>query len=212
MYWVKRFLLLAASLPAVTILFVGCGTTPAVRYYTLNAVEPSCVVSVDNSDDRLFRTVGIGPIDIPDYLERPHIVARNGENETMMAEYDRWAGSLKQDVSRVLTEDISYCLPPSLSVVSWKRTIPIDYRVSVDITRLDITPKKGVVLAAQWAVFVRNKKEPQTIRNERFIEAISNSDFGAMASAASRTVSQMGERIASDILRVAREQEKKAGP
>jgi uncharacterized protein len=196
---------LTASFLMTFILF-GCGTNPTVHYYTLNSINPpQTLLTGEGGDIRCGDsrcTVGIGPVDIPDYLERPHIVARSSENEAVVAEYDRWAGSLKQDVTRVLIENVSYHLPAGTPVLSWKRNIPMDYRVAVDITRLDIAPGRAVVMGAQWAVFLKDKKAPQVLQNQRFTETVASRDYGEIVSAINRIMLQLSGEIAAGVLHV----------
>jgi uncharacterized protein len=207
----RQTILFVAILFVSAALLQGCGSTPPVRYYTLSSVGSNGPVSRSVSDGSAQYVLGVGPVDIPDYLERPHIVARNGENETVMAEYDRWAGSLKQDISRVLVEDLSSYLQPASSVLSWKRNIPTDYRVAVEITRLDIVPGRAVVTGAHWAVFVKDQKAPRSLQSKRFTELLTSSDFSAIASAVSKTISQLSEEIATDVKTVAHRETRKVG-
>ena len=53
---------------------------------------------------------GIGPIKIPEYLNQPKIVTRKGPNELTLAEFDRWAERLKDNLTRVLAKNLSNLL------------------------------------------------------------------------------------------------------
>ena len=55
-------------------------------------------------------TIGVGPIRFPDYLDRPGIVTRSSGNTIEIAEFDLWAGSLKDDFMRILAENLSILL------------------------------------------------------------------------------------------------------
>ena len=59
---------------------------------------------------KLYDVVAVGPVAIPDYLDRPQILTRSGPSELQLAEFERWAGSLEKDVSRVLAENLSTLL------------------------------------------------------------------------------------------------------
>lgn len=179
--------------------FFGCSTTPSVRYYTLSSIKQSSNQDVGHSE-KVTYTIGIGPVDIPDYLERPHIVVRNGENETVLAEYDRWAGSLKQDIGRVIAENLSSNLPPGVSVLSWKKTIPMDYRVAVEINRIDIMPGHVIVAAVQWSVFIKDQRAPVILNNRYYTEPFEvGLDYGKAVTVISRIFSKAGEDMAKDI-------------
>ena len=81
----------------------GC-SSPEPRFYVLSGA------SVDRSPhDFKGREVaiGVGPMDFPDYLDRPQIVTRSGQNEIFVADFDRWAEPLKANAIQCLTEDLS---------------------------------------------------------------------------------------------------------
>ena len=42
--------------------------------------------------------INIAPVELPDYLNRLQIVTRDGRNELKLAEFDRWAGSLAENI------------------------------------------------------------------------------------------------------------------
>jgi uncharacterized lipoprotein YmbA len=187
----------ASSMLFATIL-QGCGTTAPARFYTLSPVKEAMTEGRGLADKSRF-TVGVGPVDIPDFLERPHIVTRNSGNEIVIAEYDRWAGSLKQDIARVLVEDLSVYLGPEVSVLSWKRGIPSDWRVAVEVTRLDVTPGREVVLGAQWALFAGDRKAPLELRGKTFTESLGGRDFSPAVTAIGNAVGRLSEEIAGDL-------------
>src|SRR5512135_1083107 len=103
---VSHFFLIAVSALALAVLLCACGSTAPSRFYTLSPVAVNAPMDRDPLPQGGL-TVGVGPVGIPDYLERPHIVTRNGDNGLDLAEYDRWAGSLKQDIMRVLIQDLT---------------------------------------------------------------------------------------------------------
>jgi uncharacterized protein len=179
--------------------FFGCSTTPAVRYYTLSSINQASNQDAGYSG-KVTCTVGIGPVDIPDYLERPHIVVRNGKNETVLAEYDRWAGSLKQDIGRVIVENLSNSLSHSVSVFSWKKGIPMDYRVAVQINRIDVIPGHVIVAALQWSVFNKDQRVPAILQNRLYTESFEGGlDYGKAVTAISRIFGKASEDMAKDV-------------
>ena len=107
------------TLALVVMILTGCASSPSSKFYQLNPVQNKTSVTGDVSSDQ-SQVIAIGPVRIPDYLDRPQIVTRSGKNELKLSEFDRWAGSLESDVNRVLVEDISSLLPADrFSVVRW---------------------------------------------------------------------------------------------
>jgi uncharacterized lipoprotein YmbA len=86
---------------------VGCGTTDPARFYTLS---PLAIPGTEAEAAGQGVAIGVGPIKLPEHLDRPQIVTRTSRNELKLAEFDRWAGSLADDFSRVLAENLSILL------------------------------------------------------------------------------------------------------
>ena len=57
--------------------------------------------------------IGIGPVTMADYLDQSDLVTRTGDNQLLKAEYDRWAGSFKDDFINILAEDIGLLCRPT---------------------------------------------------------------------------------------------------
>ena len=55
--------------------------------------------------------IGVGPITVPKYLDRPQIVTRSGRNQLALGEFDRWAEPLQDNVLRVLAENLAFLIP-----------------------------------------------------------------------------------------------------
>lgn len=105
----------------------------------------------------------------------------------------------------VLVENLSAVLPQGTSVFSWKRNIPVDYRVAVEATRLDVTPGRAVVLGAQWAIFGKDRKAPFRLHSRIFTEALTGGDFNSAVSGIGKVVCRLSEDIGSDIEAVSAE-------
>jgi uncharacterized lipoprotein YmbA len=189
-------------------LLTGCASTAPVRYYTLAGVEAPLGRKGEGGTEAKF-TLGLGPVEIPDYLERPQIVTRNGSNEMLMAEHDRWAGALKHDISRVLSENLAALLPEETSILFWKRNVPFDCRVAVDITRIDIFPGREVKVGAQWVVFVKDRKGPVSLRSRTFSEPLPTTDYSSAVAAVGKAIGGLSAAIAADVAAASTAQEKK---
>jgi hypothetical protein len=98
--------------PLLAVCFVflaGCASTAPSKFYTLTPMKaadgPASSVTFEGGS-----LLAVGPVRLPDYLDRPQIMTRSEGNEIRMHETDRWAGSLEGDVSRVLIENLSVLL------------------------------------------------------------------------------------------------------
>ncbi|MFA5180983.1 MAG: PqiC family protein [Syntrophales bacterium] len=180
------------------ILTAGCATSPPSRFYTLSGISKS-----DNASPLVIAkegTIGVGPISIPDSLDRPQIVTLSGENEVGIAEFDRWSGSCRDEIARVMTEDLSALLP-SQRVVSyaWGRRISPNRQITVDILRFDGVLGKTVILKANWAILEENGTKTILVRRSDISEPVNGGDYAAFVAALSRALGKLSREIAAAV-------------
>lgn len=187
--------LLAATAPSI---FGGCGTTPPSRFYAITSTIPARQLAADTTG----AIVTIGPVQIPDYLDRPQIVTVTGTNELILGEYDLWAGSLKDDINRVLIENVSSFLGGGVSVASWKTPLRNANKVPVSIIRIDAIPGKSVTLKAQWTVFLKDSRTPGAFKDATIIEPVTGTDYRSVVAAMSKTVSELSRLLADSVKQV----------
>ncbi len=193
------------TLGLVMVILAGCATLPSSKFYQLNPLPNSISIIRDASPEQNL-IIAIGPVRIPDYLDRPQIVTRAGKNELQLSEFDRWAGSLKSDVSRVLVEDISGLLPADrFSIVGWtpypESQVPASYRVEMLVDRFEGTLGDSVLLKARWVVFAQNRS--LLLRRESLIrEGVNGSSYNALVAARSSALVRLSRDIAGGITSV----------
>ena len=141
--------LLAALLAAA--LAAGCAVgRPKTRFFTLGTVAPEAGAAIA---PRPELGLAVGPIEFPRYLDRPEIVTRDGAHRLVLSNANRWAGSLRSDVLRVVADDLAALLGTArITVFPNEPTFPLDYRVLLDLRELEGVPGDSVVLRARWTV------------------------------------------------------------
>jgi uncharacterized lipoprotein YmbA len=190
---------IAAAALLLAVCLGGCGTSPSSRFYTLTSLRPPEKPAEAKSGGKDV-VVGVGPVSIPDYLDRPQIAVRSSRNELVLGEFDRWAGSLRSDVARVLMENLSMLLTTeAVSVVSWRQGIPSDYRVAVDVSRFDIRPGTDVFLKAQWVVFARDGKGMLFMRESEIVEPLTGAGYESAVDGMGRALGALGREIARGV-------------
>src|SRR5450631_3132830 len=79
----------------------GCISIPASttpRFYMLSAINENQVSKkIIIAPDVI---IGIGPVKIPEFLDRPQMVTRTKEGMIRFAQFDRWGESLDLGVTR----------------------------------------------------------------------------------------------------------------
>src|SRR5574338_1112351 len=90
-------------------LVAGCASSPPTNLYTLSPMgAPASETRLPGSTPAL---VAIGPVTLPDYIDRPQIVTRQSAYRIELAAYEQWAAPLYDMLPRVLAEDLALRLP-----------------------------------------------------------------------------------------------------
>ncbi|MGH7335090.1 MAG: PqiC family protein [Candidatus Rokuibacteriota bacterium] len=143
--------------------------------------------------------VGVGPMVIPAYLDRPAIVLRAAGDEVRLSEEHRWAESLKDGVARVVAENLSVMIPTDAIVIyPWKSLWTIQYRVTLEILRFDGPLGGAAVLNARWRLLDGTGKE-LVLRAVNLSEAAGGPTHAALVSAQSRLLERVSRDIAAEI-------------
>jgi uncharacterized lipoprotein YmbA len=99
----------------------GCGSTPPTRFYILNDIAPVADIApaavaaggaAATGTAPLPLSVQLGPVTLAPELDRPELVTRSSPNRVHVADFERWAAPLADQVRRVLSDDLAARLPP----------------------------------------------------------------------------------------------------
>jgi len=177
-------------LGACLALLGGC-SSPATRFYVLSALPAPTAANAG-----MEVALGLGPVELPDYLDRPQIVTRTGQNELSLAEFDRWGESLKDNATEVLAENLAVLLPSKkISVYPWKRSVSVNYQVVVKIIRFDRGEGGETVLRTRWRI-LNGEGEELLSRESRYAETVSGEGYAATVAAMNRTLAQFSREVA----------------
>jgi uncharacterized lipoprotein YmbA len=174
----------------VLTLVAGCATSPPSQFYTLSPVQ---LVELRAAVKPV--AIAIGPVTVPDLVDRPQIVSRVDENRVSIDEFARWADPLKSQIARVIAADLTQCLPGSIVSVYPQRVDDNAYRVSVDVQSFDSATSGMVMLAAIWSVRAPKRGEPVGGRTV-VREVVSGPGYNALVSAYSRALASVARDIA----------------
>src|SRR5262249_38862729 len=140
--------------------------------------------------------LGLGPIRIAGYLDRPSLMTRIDQNRVQPSNTDLWAAPISQSVTSVLVEDLATLLAPRpIIVYPWYSTANVACQVRVDIRRLERRSDGGVSFAAGWSVEeIGNDSSLRRGRTE--VDHPVAGDADAVVGALSQALAQMTEEIA----------------
>lgn len=131
----------------------GCGllrgpSDHPTNFYVLTAVSQPGEVAPGR---RL--TLGLGPLTLPQYLDRPEMVTRVEPNQLSFDEFNRWAEPLKDNFVRVLAHDLDVLVGFERVVFyPWYESTQMDYAVSVVVLRFETQPDGDALLDARWGI------------------------------------------------------------
>lgn len=183
---------LLARLLLGALLLGGClGRSPATEFYSLRAVEMSTRASTAPDGGV---AIGVGPVRLPRFLERPQLARRSGENEIRYDEFRRWASGLEADLVRVLGANLSSLLETERVVLyPDEAPFPLAYRVIVDVDRFEAGPDDVVTLNARWVVLPGGPGDALAVQRTDLVQAARSgapADLVAAHSAAAAALSR----------------------
>ena len=189
---IRHYALIAAML-ALTVL-AGCASSPKSHFYTL-----SSGAALERSEANAQYTVAIGPVTVPDIIDRPQIVTRSGPNQVQIAEQERWASPVKSEISRVIADNLMQQLDGAyVYVYPQNVTTNPDYQVLVEVQRFDSTLGDAVTVEALWAV---RPAQGGAAKNGRSVvrEPTNGNGYDALVAAYSRALTAVSRVIAEAI-------------
>jgi uncharacterized lipoprotein YmbA len=179
-------------------LLAGCSSSPRVTFYTLN------IAATNEAPAPSLNSVAIGPITLPDLLDRPQLVVRTSTNRVDILETHRWAESPKSEIPRIIAADLGILLEPArVSTYPQNAGLEADYRVLLDIQRFDMTAGEGVGLEALWSVRSSDGGVPKTGRTV-VCEPAGAAGYDALVAAQSRALAAVSRDLAQALREVAR--------
>ena len=184
----------------VTLLVLcGClGRSQPTRFYLLHPT-----LSLQTGEEVPAKEglkIGVGPVEIPEYLDRPQIVTRVSKSEFQVDEFNQWAESLTYSISTILAENLSNLLATdNLFIYPWLGSTQIDYQIKVDIARFNAIPGGKAVLEAQHTIFRGENREDLGRDISSFSRPTDAQNYEAIVSSMSQLLEDFSRKIAQKI-------------
>ena len=143
-----RIWMIAAALIALA----GCGSTKPSNFYQLDEPAATRLSGVERG-----LAVGVGPVNLEPYLDRPQIVIRGAGHKIDLSEFNRWVEPLNESISRVLVVSLSNMLESTrvYKIPRQNKTIPLEFRIEIDIARFDGMLGGDAILVGRWTLYGR---------------------------------------------------------
>jgi hypothetical protein len=179
-------------------LLAACAGTTPTHFYTLSSLMAAPGEAMPAAAKNL--TLGVGPVTLPEYLNRPQIVTRDGSNRMILADFDSWIEPIDGLFARTLAEDLSLLLGTDEVVqLPERRPVQLDYRVAVDVMRFDVDSNGNAVLDARWQLSRDDDERLLRAARSTVVEPVKPGDQVAAAQGLSRALGAMSRQIAAAI-------------
>jgi uncharacterized lipoprotein YmbA len=183
------------ELVLLTIVLAGCGS-PKDHLYTLSS---STGPGSNGALPSARPSIAVGPINLPEVVDRPQIVVRVGPNQVALAEQHRWAEPLRNEIVRVIAENLSQLLG-TRQVVTYPQNASqaAEYQVILDIQRFESALGVAVTIDALWTV--RRVPDGQTRTGRLLVrEATGGEGYDALVEAHNRALTTVSRDIAETV-------------
>ena len=184
----------------ISALVTGCasllGESPPITYYALTSTSSGSGASpLDDS-----RIIAVQTVRLPEYLNQKGIVTRTEANELNVAANSQWAGTLDDNITKVIVADLSKLLGTT-RIVAYpvSAALPLDRVVQVDISRFEAESGGNVQLSAQWIIFGDGGRSYVQIDGGSYSSLASDVDYRSIAAAMSRALGDLSRDIATSL-------------
>jgi uncharacterized lipoprotein YmbA len=178
------------------LLLAGCGgTSPPTNFYELDAPQSAQSVA------RLPQlSLGLGPIVLPDTLDRPQIVTRSAPYRRDLAEFHRWSGELRSQMGRLLAKRLTDGLGTERVFQNpWPAFRKLDYQVRIEVSSLQGSLTDKAELRGSWTLLDSNGRQELHLEPFSLEQPLAGATYEDMVAALSALVARLGDDIARGI-------------
>jgi uncharacterized protein len=191
-----RGLLISILFCITSFMLTGCASSQPTRFFVLNALEYSRKEPPQTCQhDRIF-TVGINPVNMPRYLDRPQIMTRVNDNELRLSELNVWAEPLKDTLTRVIAQNLRSVPCADIVIMPKALSKQIIYRLSADVIRLDGTLGGQALLHVQWSIIEEQTQKMLIAKVSTYREPVQSHDYNALVYAYNRVLDSFSQEVA----------------
>lgn len=168
----------------------GCSTrSPDANFYLLQNPLPA---ESYNSELR----VGLGPVTIADYLQRPQIAIRSDGSKMQFAEFERWASDLRGQIIASLQYELSTQLSTAdVFEYPWRKSDQIDVALAIDIKRFDAS-FSDLSAYLHATVTFKDENGHSSVRSFVLTETFDTATYDAAVSAERRLLAELTRKMA----------------
>lgn len=187
------------SLLALSAALAGCGSSPPVRFYTLQPAPQAAPTNVPRVDYQ----IELAPVTVPQQADQPQIMLREGQNNGALTPLysDRWSAPLGNEIGSALTDTLTRTLGAlNMQTLSPAKDVPV-WRIQVDVQRFDMVEGGPARLDATWRVRPINVKNGRALICGSVVQVPADqiNVVGSLVQAQQQAVVLLADTIASAI-------------
>jgi uncharacterized protein len=147
-------------------------------------------------------TIGVGPIDFPDYLRRLPVVTRVAPNRIELSDERRWAEPLDKNFVRVFSENLAALLDTQqIEKYPLSLRTKVDYQIEINVQRFETTSDGQAQLVASW--IIRDGHGSKILyASQTTAGAPAGADEASASSALSGDLATLSKEIASRVTKL----------
>lgn len=180
----------ALHLLSVILLLAGCAGSRSFYVLTADGPAPSGGGA----------GIGVGPVSLAEYIDRPNLVLAQGENQLGIADGHRWAGDLSASISRVTAANLGRRLNTgNVRTYPWQGDEGIRYQVTLDIRQFHGAADGHAVIEAGWRAYSLPDRKLKASRTFTDREPLGSDGYQALVAAQSELLSRLADDIANGL-------------
>ncbi|MCU0795133.1 MAG: PqiC family protein [Akkermansiaceae bacterium] len=144
--------------------------------------------------------IGVGPVSIAAYLDRPNLVFQESGNRLAVAESHRWAGDLENNIATVLAANLGRRQNTgNVRTYPWSDDGDLRRQISIDVRQLHGTADGDAVLEAAWRVYSLPDRRMIASKSWSGTEPLEADGYDALAAAQSRLLARLATEISRSL-------------
>ena len=186
---------LYTTLVLLSVFLLGCQSSPQKSYYLLTPLVPAAETQAETINE----LIGLGPIELAEYLQRPNMVRMGSDNKLKLNSNDFWGEALDKGIVRVMSLNLTRLNPARMiQPFPWRSDRIPAHSFRVYIHEL-VLSKGEARINATWELI--NNANKNTVERQHFIRVMKTDMHGqAMAHAYSQLLADMSEDMHTALL------------
>jgi uncharacterized protein len=166
------------------------------KFYLLTPTADTAAPAAAQTTNGNF-PLGLGPIKLPPYLDRPEVVTRAAPNRLELSKEDRWGESVQNGFTRAMDRDLAAQSGDAVILFPWYNTVHIDMQVQIDVYRFETDAQGVATLSAKWTILDSTGKNVLYTVESNLTQPSKPGDNTEAAAALSHAIGDLSGQIAN---------------